>query len=249
MANIQKNIRYTFKETRKNPEYSESDLIPIIRSCLRRNKSSKIKYLPSNENWLQFCDMYLPEKEDEINQDYHISTKPKWITTLIKEQIDLQSKKVVTREEYQTNDMKSSVNRKVNTVNKFCDYYDPLYRDKKVSLLFHTFTRINYSKKDMATMVECAKRRYKSLKRPIRGFIWVLEVSETNHIHYHFIVAIDRFEVKKIPEELKFQDLWGQRTGVEFIRKSVKSYLTKYLYKSDKKIIGKRSYAISRKLV
>lgn len=249
MSKIQKITRYTFKSVRKNPEYSESDLISIIRGSLRYNKASKIKYLPSNENWLEFCDKYFPEKEDETVKDYHISTKPKWITTLIKEEIDLQVNKVVSEEEYITNDMKSSVNRKVNMVNKFCDYYEPLYKNKKVSLLFHTFTRINFSKQDMRTMIECAKMRYKSLKRPIRGFMWVLEVSERNHIHYHLIVAVDRYEVKEIPNQLKFDDLWGQLTNVEFIRKSIKSYLMGYLYKSDKKIIGKRSYAISRKLL
>jgi hypothetical protein len=107
----------------------------------------------------------------------------------------------------------------------------------------------------MRTMVECAKSRYESLGWPIRGFLWALELKANEnldggyHIHYHLVVAVDRVRITEIPSALKFEDLWGQRTGVEFITKSIRSYLSKYLYKSDAKLLGKRSYSISRKLL
>ncbi len=132
-------------------------------------------------------------------------------------------------------DFKSAKNRKIKTVRKFCDYYEPLYRRRKISLLFHTFTRMDFSKQDMRTMVKCAKARYKAINRPIRGYLWALELADNEgmetgyHIHYHLVIAIDRLRVTELPEELKFQDIWGQRTQVEFIKKSIRAYLSKYL--------------------
>jgi hypothetical protein len=220
---------YHFKSYRKNPEWSTDKLIPL-RSCLIHNKASKIE-----------------------NESY-ISETPKWFTTLEKENTDIETGEILY-DDYLTDDFKASKGRKIKTVRKFCDFYEPLYRARKVSLLFHTFTRLNYSKKDMKSMVECAKVRYESLKRPIRGYLWALELKKNDrmesgyHLHYHFVVAIDRIYVKEIPEKLKFEDLWGQRTGVEFIKKSIRAYLSKYLYKSDARILSRRSYAISRKLI
>jgi hypothetical protein len=221
---------YRFKSYRKNPEWSTDKLIPL-RSCLIHNKASKIEI------------------------ESYISETPKWLTTLEKGNIDQETGEIVYFDDYETNDFKASKGRKIKTVNKFCDFYEPLYRARKVSLLFHTFTRMNYSKQDMRTMVECAKVHYESLKRPIRGYLWALELKKNDrmesgyHLHYHFVVAIDRVYFKEIPEKLKFEDLWGQRTGVEFIKKSIRAYLSKYLYKSDARILSRRSYAISRKLI
>lgn len=182
------------------------------------------------------------------NSEIYISNIPKWLTVLSKEDINEDTGEIFYSD-YNTDDFKASRNRKIKTVNKFCDFYESLYQSKKVSLLFHTFTRINYSKKDMVLMMENVKDRYEALKRKIRGYLWVLEISENNHIHYHLIVSIDRVYFKEIPKELKFEDLWGQRTDVEFIKKSIRAYLSKYLYKSQAKLLGKRSYAISRKLL
>ncbi|MBA7550989.1 hypothetical protein ES705_43522 [subsurface metagenome] len=220
---------YSFKDRFKNPEWSIDKLISL-RPCLIRNKSSKIETVS------------------------FISEIPKWMTILEKEMINEETGEIIY-EDYQTNDFKASKGRKIRTVNKFCDYYEPLFRKREVSLLFHTFTRLDYSKKDMITMMECAKRRYKALNRPIRGYLWALELKKNEkmnsgyNIHYHLVVAIDRYRVNKIPERLKFEDLWGQRTGVEFVRRSVRAYLSKYLYKSDCKLLGRRSYAISRNLI
>lgn len=213
---------YRFKSRRKNPDWDLSKLIPL-RPCHIHNKA-------------------------EISEDdVYVSKTPKWLTVLEKESIDLGTGEIVYSD-YETDDFKAARNRKIKTVEKFCDYYEPLYHRREVSLLFHTFTRINYAKQDMRSMLDNVKYRYRSLGREIRGYIWVLEVSEYGHVHYHLIVAVDRVRFKRIPKALKFEDLWGQRTGVEFIRKSIKSYLTKYLYKSDTRLLRKRSYAISRKL-
>jgi hypothetical protein len=234
--------KYLFKYTRRNPEWSYEKL-ESLRSCLIHNKSS------------------------QKNPVIFISKTPKWITTLQKPTcIDTGSGEIFYVD-YETDDFRQANHRKILTVEKFCNKYEPLYRERRVSVLFHTFTRINHSKKDMVTMIECAKKRYKALKRPIRGYLWCIEVGkENNMIHYHLVVAITRVTWTKIPDLLKFEDLWGQRTGVEFVKRSVKRYLTKYLYKSDARILerkttmsmtgidnkfkyrSKRAYAISRTL-
>ena len=69
------------------------------------------------------------------------------------------------------------------------------------------------------------------------------------HIHYHLVVAINRLEVKEIPKELMFDDLWGQITNVQFVKKSVRGYLMKELNHNDAKILNRRQYSISSKLV
>jgi hypothetical protein len=230
--NVTCNTSYRFKSRRKNPEWSIEKLVPL-RACLIRNNATP---------------------------DVYISEIPKWLTVLEKEMIFEDTGEIVY-DDYETDDFKAAKGRKIKTVRKFCDFYEPLYRARKVSLLFHTFTRMDYAKKDMRRMIDKAKIRYESLERPIRGYLWALELAKNegmesgHHIHYHLVVAIDRLELeedengeKKIPKELKFDDLWGQGTQVEFIKRSVRAYLSKYLYKSDGRLLRHRSYAISRNL-
>jgi hypothetical protein len=223
VAKVQKEIEktYTFKSRRKNPDY-DVDKLESLRSCLILNKADK-------------------------NTTYLIKRVPKWITVLDVESVSTETGEILY-DVYSTDDMIQAKGRKIKTIQKFCNYYEPLFKTRKVSLLFHTFTRINYSRDDMRSMLDAVKMRYKRLNRPIRGYLWVLEISETNHAHYHLIVAIDRLNVKTMPEALKFEGLWGQRTGVEFIKSSIRAYLSKYMYKSDGRLLKKRNYAISRTL-
>lgn len=221
--------RYKFNSCVKNPSWSIDKLIPL-RSCLIYNNSSK----------LIFGDM--------------ITNIPKWLTTLDVEKKNISTGEIENFEVY-TNDFKSSNNRKIKTVEKFCNFYEPLYRKRKVSVLFHTFTRADLANLDISTMLECAKVRYRALNRPIRGYLWVRQLKENEkmdfgyHIHYHLVVAIDRLEVYKMPEKLKFDDLWGQRTDVEFVKKSVRRYLMKELNHNDAKLWQRRQYSISGKLI
>jgi hypothetical protein len=238
---------YVFKSRRKNPEWSTEKLIPI-RACLIHNKSSRISPQKTVENFLEEIKNCPPGSE------YLISTIPKWQTILEKpETLDTGTGEIIFSE-YHTDDFKASRNRKIKTINKFCNFYEDLYKHRKVSLLFHTFTRTDFAKKDMITMIECAKMRYKALKRQIRGYLWVMELAGNSkmqggfHVHYHLVVAINRVYWKEMPPELLFDDLWGQDTRVEFITKTIRGYLSKYLSKSNVKILGRHHYAISRNL-
>lgn len=238
MAKVQQSIEstkskcvytYRYLHSCKNPSWSLDNLIPL-RSCLIHVNSDKIIF------------------------GCLISEVPKRLTTLevMKENPDTGE---IKQYEYYTDDFKATWGKQLKVVNRFCDYAEPLYRKKEISLLFHTFTRMEYARQDMSSMLDAVKVRYRALKRPIRGYLWVLELKKNDdmefgyHIHYHLVVAIDRLNVKKIPAELKFEDLWGQRTGVAFIYKSVRGYLMKELGKSDAKLLNKRAYSISRKLI
>jgi len=221
--------RYKHAYSVKNPSWSIDKLIPL-RSCLIHNNSGRII----------FGDL--------------ISNIPKWLTTLSVEKENLSTGEIEDFEVY-TNDFKSSNDRKIKAIKKFCNYYEPLYRKRKVSVLFHTFTRADLANLDISMMLECAKRRYEALKRPIRGYLWVRQLKENDdmdfgyHIHYHLVVAIDRLEVKEMPKELIFDDLWGQITNVQFVKKSVRGYLMKELNHNDAKILNRRQYSISSRLV
>jgi hypothetical protein len=104
----------------------------------------------------------------------------------------------------------------------------------------------------MRRVVDDLKEAYLAIKRPIRGYLWALELEPNEkmksgyHIHYHLIVAIDRIRVEKIPEKLKLQNVWGQFTQVEFIKKSVRGYLMKYLSTPGPRSLDHRMYGISR---
>jgi hypothetical protein len=227
--------KFKYQSTRLNPDWSLDKLVSL-RTCLRYNNSEIEGFID-----------HMCEAATYEGSEVFISTIPKYQHMLTREDTDTDTGEI-TYTGYQTDDFKTARHRKIKTITKFCDFYEPLYRARKVSLLFHTFTRINYAKKDMSRMLDNVKTRYIALKRPIRGFLWALEISENFHIHYHLVVAVDRFQVQRMPASLKFEDLWGQRTGVEFIKKSIRAYLSKYLYKSEGKLLKHRTYSISQNL-
>ena len=228
-------VKYRFRSHYKNPYWTFEDLIPIRPCLIIHHNSSKLLH---NLN---------TGKEVSTGIIGYISDRPKTYTKFEKVSAGITS-------EFETDDFKTSHHRRNKAADKFCDFYELLYQNRKVSVLFHAFTRDDYARKDISTMLECVKRRYEALKRPIRGYYWVLELKRNRkmitgyHIHYHLVVAIDRVTWRKIPKKMKFEDLWGQRTSVGFVKVGVRSYLKKELVKSNAKILRKRMYGISQKL-
>jgi hypothetical protein len=154
------------------------------------------------------------------------------------------------KEIHETNEMRASRHRKIKSIQEFCDFYEPLYKQKIVSLLFLTFTRMNFARITFSRMLENIRYHIeKQLKIKIRGFVWVLEASKRDHLHYHLCLAIDRLNASKMPKELMFEKLWGQRTQVRFVVKTVRGYLMKYLAKEQSAVEHLRSYGRSRNLV
>ena len=227
-TNIESTKRsYRFKSACKNPAYSEDDLIPISRSCYIHHKLNRFVYYdfiqrtPKNLTVLEVTKTNGNPDEGEVY-------------------------------EYYTNEFKASKWRRTQVIKEFFEFYAPVLRSEQMSIMSHTFTRTDYCSKDISTMLKCVKRRYGALKRQIRGYFWILEVSENDHIHYHLCVAIDRLDLlgRKIPKQLKFEDLWGQRTQVKFVySRGFANYLFKDLNKSDTKITQRRSYGRSQRFI
>jgi hypothetical protein len=102
---------------------------------------------------------------------------------------------------------------------------------------------------------------YKRLGINVRAHIWTAEVGtekyditnnpEDLHWHYHMCVATDRVNLKgaKFPELLKFDNIWGQYTDIDFVKKNIRHYMSKYFAKCSYRVIGSRSYGCSRKLI
>ena len=122
-----------------------------------------------------------------------------------------------------------------------------LYFKKKVTMLSFTFTRLNYANMPFKDMLDNVRYHFnKILNKPILGYFWTLECSENLHAHYHLCIVIDRWRISKIPEEIKFEKLLGQRTHVVIIKKSVRGYMAPYLSKKNFYLLKFRSYGMSR---
>jgi hypothetical protein len=183
-------------------------------------------------------------------ENWIIKTESKWQVDLLQSNLDKETGEILSTSVYQTDDLKSGNNRKIKAVNRFCDYFNPMYKRKEVSLFFHTLTTANVSYEKGVNIRKAMKLYKQRLKRNgvnVRGFLWVLEISEKGHIHYHSIVATDRLNYKggKIPEFLKMNDIWKSHTRIEFIKKEVRYYLACYFTKCQYRLQKHRSYGLS----
>jgi len=225
----QKGYYYEYGGTLRNPDYEQGLKSLSFESCLLHNK----------------CDRIIVE------------TNPKWNTNLLKFQYDIEVQDYVPTEVYQTNNFKSANNRKIKALDRFCNKYQPLYESKKVTLFFLTFTNANKCR-PFKEMMNIISNYYKRTGYPILDYVWTSEISEGLHFHYHLCVATNRMNLKgkKIPKLLMFNKLWGQRTEIDFVKKNVKFYLSKYFAKNNSrakmintdnnKLTNVRSYGISK---
>jgi len=208
---------YQHLNTRKNPFYEEGLKTLPFDSCLIHDKSYKNR------------------------EGFVVQTNPKWLTDLGVWKKD-ENGFLDLKEIYPTNNQKSSNFRKIKALDGFCDYYQPLYKKRKVTLLFLTFTRANYASKSFVSMVKIVKNYFERNGTPVLDYIWTSEVSENNHWHYHLAIAINRVTWKTIPKNFLFEKLWGQRTEIDFVKKNIKHYMAKYFAKSNYRIEGMMSY-------
>ena len=209
--------------TYPNPEYQSGLKIVPLRSCLLHNNVN-------TNNWV-------------------IKTKPKWNTDLLESHLDKETGEITHQGVYTTNDLKSANNRKIKAMNRFCDKYQPLYLRHQVSIFFYTLTLANQSNTDIRHLLNSFKTRLKRNGINLRGYVWVLEISETLHVHYHALVCTDRIQIKgkQMPDIFKLDSLWGCRTQVRFAKRYIRGYLAKYFVKASSRILNKRSYGISAK--
>ena len=217
MANISK-FGFTHLHTVKNPDYEKGRIAVPFRSC---------------------------HIHDKVAEKF-IETEPKWLTRLGYSEVDTDTGEF-NHDSYDTNNHKASNHRKIKALDKFCGQFQPQYEARKVSMLFYTFTQADKAKTDIKDCIQALKKRYKRKGKEVYGYIWTLEVSDKNHIHYHMALVTDRMNMKgkKMPTWLKADSIWGRRTGVEFVRKNIRHYMAKYFAKHDSRVKGMRSYGMS----
>lgn len=237
---IQGTFRY--RGSRKNDKYASGclkldEVREPLRACLYSNKSGN---------------------NSRVETGLIIRTEPKYITTLTCSVVDAETGEI-TDAEYITDDHKRSNKRKIARLNKFCDYFQPLYQKKKVSLFHICFTEADQAlqSKDWSRMIEAVKYRFKSMGYDVRGYIWTMEISTENyHFHYHLCVAVNRMNIRgqKMPDVLKFDDLWNRQTEITFVRKNIKGYLSQYFAKNRWRIQSSeakvyRNYGMSNTII
>ncbi len=176
-----------------------------------------------------------------------MTSQPRNLTKLLKTVRDVNTDEIMASEIIETNDTFLRLKRRKRALKSFTDYFEPLYRRRKVTLLFITFTIANENGVTLRSVIDQFKKRCKRNGYPCHGYFWVMEISEDLHVHYHGLFAIDRMNVRgaSIPNWWKLDELWGARTTVEMVKRSVHGYLAKYMDKGHEKIEGKRMYGRS----
>lgn len=235
----------------KNPHFEDGVFImdkngltdESLRSCLICNNSDT----KDTRQALQ----YVKQKRVMADEDANIfllQKEWKWGVSLSGNILDLETGELLEDQDYQITDLEQGVKRKRKAIRTFTEFYEPLYQQKKVSCMFFTLTQANQSNERLATTLDAIKKRFERHNLPILGHLWVSEVSKNGHWHYHLAIATKRVYWKQIPKWAKVDDLWGRRTGIEFIRKSIGAYLGKYIGKDNiGRIVSFRSYGKSRK--
>jgi hypothetical protein len=233
---------FRYRRSQKNDKYVSGclrfdEVREPLRACLYSNKSGN---------------------NSRVKTGLLIRTEPRYITTLTCSAVDAQTGEISTKE-YITDDLKRGNKRKINRLDAFCSYYQPLYRTKKVSLFLVTFTEADQAiqGKEWSRMIEAVKYRFKSMGYDVRGYIWTMEISTENyHFHYHLCVAVNRMDIRgqRMPDNLKFDDLWNRKTEIAFVKKNVRNYLSKYFAKNRWRLQGSdgkvyRNYGISKIIV
>lgn len=216
--------QYSFLHHRLNPEYEQGVKPLPFRTCLIHTNSDgfepKIRY---------------------------VKTQPKWNTDLWYDTFNPDSGEHLESGIYQTNEIRQSNNKRIKRIDAFCSHYKPLYRRGEVSLFFYTLTIANEVETSISAIIDVLKMRLKRRGIKFHDYLWVAEVSENLHFHYHLVVASERVQCKgkSLPAWLMLDDAWGAGTQVQFVKKDVQRYLAKYMSKHNARVIGLRSYGTS----
>jgi len=158
--------------------------------------------------------------------------------------------------------------RIINTLKAFDRIYKPLYYRKKVSCLFGTLTDLPGAKITIRMFISNLKKALKRSGINLLSYAWIHEVKyKPNakgkelpvHVHYHFVLAIERIEVTggRMPHCLSssyLQDMYGRGVKVTFIKggNACLRYCSKYISKNGDEengiTLGLRRYGASRNI-
>jgi hypothetical protein len=173
--------------------------------------------------------------------------------------------------------LKKSRARAINCLNTFDAFYAEAYRQRLVSCLFITLTRVPEAKHSIRSFMVQYKKALKRSGVKLLGYVFVSEVSfkgkiPGGHWHYHLVISVERLHVRggKLPEVLTQKyigtplgtGLWGQKTECTFVysaaikngyRKgenasAVNLYLNKYMGKESGAVLGVRRFGASKNI-
>jgi len=247
----------------KNPHFDDSVKIVrfacdnddngIIRACLKINKSDKSIQSKHNEDkGLINIEQSVKEgKKHKIPEGCRaITSQHKWVGHFVGMSVDEETGEIdySSPQKWSITDDELAVSRKRKAIRDFAEFYSPLYEERKVSVLFLTLTRCNVSPVSIKQFIDTMQKRFERHKIPVLGYFWVNEISDGFHHHYHIAIAVKRTFFKKLPKWIKFDDVWKQGTNIEFVRKSVKAYMGKYIGKNNiARLRNFRTYGRSKK--
>ena len=173
--------------------------------------------------------------------------------------------------------LKKARARAINCLNTFDEFYAEAYRQRLVTCLFITLTRVPEAKHSMRSFMVQYKKALARSGVKLLGYVWVSEVSYKGNIpgghwHYHLVISVERLHVRggKLPEVLKQEylgtplgtGLWGQKTECTFVysaaikyghgkgkqANAVNLYLNKYMGKHSGAVLGVRRFGASKNI-
>jgi hypothetical protein len=264
--------QYIFVKKEVNPLYVEG-LQAIAKKSVnfkpkqkpkRKTANCRVDAKPSRAEAFESCLLIVPHKVTTSNQviptdlgtrQWTLQKNDKILTTLRKltyanhvmDTGEVITGLLIEDTEILVGDMWNGVKRRDKSVNAFCKHFAPKYEKFQVSMFFFTLTIADQTGVDIRNILDILKKRAKYNNFPVKGYHWVLEVSDTDQVHYHVVLVTKRMHLKgkHFPEWLFLDDQWKARTQVGFVKGDVYQYCCKYLSKGIVRVIGKRMYGKS----
>jgi hypothetical protein len=173
--------------------------------------------------------------------------------------------------------LKKARARAINCLNIFDEFYAEAYRQRLVTCLFITLTRVPEARHSIRSFIKQYKKALARSGVKLLGYVWVSEVSfkgkiPGGHWHYHLVISVERLHVRggKLPEVLTQNyigtplgtGLWGQKSECTFVysaaikyghgkgnkANAVNLYLNKYMGKESGAVLGVRRFGASKNI-
>jgi hypothetical protein len=173
--------------------------------------------------------------------------------------------------------LKKARARAIICLNTFDEFYAEAYRQRLVTCLFITLTRVPEARHSIRSFMKQYKKALARSGVKLLGYVWVSEVSYKGkitggHWHYHLVISVERLHVRggKLPEVLTQKyigtplgtGLWGQKSECTFVysaaikyghgkgkqANAVNLYLNKYMGKESGAVLGVRRFGASKNI-
>ena len=139
----------------------------------------------------------------------YIKTLPKWLTNLNRSLLNTETGEIIDDGIHETNEIKQSNWKKIKKLTEFCNIFDPLYMKRKVSILFYTFTKINFSNIPFPRLLDDIRYRFAEILKNqlllIYGFL------KFQPICMHIITCV-LLLIELIIKRKSFQKQWNLKS-------------------------------------